>query len=324
MYHYDGGLKITSIDLAIDICRRQARGFISHGHADHMAPHELALCTPLTARLYQRRFGPRLVRELPFDTPLEWDDVRLTTTPAGHMLGSAMLKVESASGSLLYTGDFRLGSSRTAEPARLPSADTLVMESTFGDPRYRWAPRADLEARLLSVVRQAIEVERTPVIRAYVVGKSQEVTRILSDAGLRVRQHPLIAQVSALYEAAGCRVGAAEEYDGRAEPGDVLVMPPAGQRTARLPLPTPVTTIAVTGWAATERSKFSLGVDYAVPLSDHADYDELIECVRQVAPRVVLCTHGPVEFVERLRTLGFDARRLETASSGPVATPRRR
>ena len=59
MFHFDGGLKITRIDLAVDFRRRQPRGFISHAHTDHMGRHELAYCTPATAALYQRRYGPR-------------------------------------------------------------------------------------------------------------------------------------------------------------------------------------------------------------------------------------------------------------------------
>jgi len=232
------------------------------------------------------------------------------------MFGAAMLHVESAAGSLLYTGDFKLSSSRTAPASTPPRADTLVMESTFGDPRYVWAPREEVEAQLIGVVRQSLLVGRTPVIHAYVVGKSQEVSRILSDAGFRVLQHPLIAEVSEIYTAGGCPIGAAGTYQGRMTPvgeGDVIVMPPTSQRTSRPELPKERTTIAVTGWAQDERARFRLGVDYAVPLSDHADYGELVECVRKVEPRVVYCTHGSPEFVDRLKLLGFDARRLETA-----------
>lgn len=321
MFHFDAGLKITAIDLAVDFSRRQPRAFISHAHGDHMAPHEWALCTPATAALYRWRYGSRAVREMPFDKPYVWDDLTLTTVPAGHMLGAAMLHVQSSSGSMLYTGDFKLSASRTTPAAQPKPADTLIMESTFGDPRYVWASRESVEGQLLAIVRQAHQVGRTPVIHAYVVGKSQEVTRILSDAGVRVFQHPLIAEVSAIYEAMGCPVGVAGIYDGpQVELGEnaVVVLPPTSHRVARPVLPRNCTTIAVTGWATNDHSRFRLGVDYAIPLSDHADYNELIECVRRVQPRVVYCTHGPQEFVDRLRALGFDARRLESAGRGAV------
>ena len=103
MFHYASGLRLTSIDLAVDVRTRQMRGFISHAHMDHMAPHELIFCTPATARLVQHRLGQRLIHELPFGEPLDWDGVRLTTFPAGHILGSAMLLAEEGGTSLLYT-----------------------------------------------------------------------------------------------------------------------------------------------------------------------------------------------------------------------------
>lgn len=312
MLHVDGGLKITGLDLALDMRRRQPRGFISHGHADHMAPHELAFCTPATARFYQRRFGQRLVRELPFGCPFEWDDYRLTTHPAGHILGSAMLQVEGPRESLLFTGDFRLGSAATAEPAAPPHANLLVMECTFGDPRYRLPPREQVIADLVGTIRRIWQSGATPVIYAYATGKSQEVTRILTDRGFRVRQHPTILAISSIYRELGCDPGEVGEYDGLASPEhEVLIMPPRSQATARLPLPQPHATIAVTGWAQDRATRGRWGVDYMFPLSDHADYRELRELVDRVAPQRILCVHGPATFAQELRSLGYDCRWLD-------------
>lgn len=167
MFHYDGGLKITRADLAVDFRRRMPRAFVSHAHNDHMARHELALCTPATGQLYQHRLGMRPVLELPYREPREWGGVRLTTFPAGHCLGSAMLLAEDGEQSLLYTGDFKLTASATSECAEVPKADVLVIESTFGDPQYRFADRESIVAELVDVVRRALAAERTPIIEAY-------------------------------------------------------------------------------------------------------------------------------------------------------------
>ena len=122
MFHYDGGLKITSIDLAVDFRRRQPRGFISHAHTDHMGRHELAYCTPATSALYQHRYGMRPTRPMPFGEALSWGNLTLTTHPAGHVFGSAMLAIRGAGGTILYTGDFKLRPSATAEAAAPPQA----------------------------------------------------------------------------------------------------------------------------------------------------------------------------------------------------------
>ena len=320
MFHYDRGLKITSIDLAIDFRRRQPRGFISHAHTDHMARHELAFCTPATSALYQHRYGQQSARVMPFGVALEWNSLRLTTYPAGHVFGSAMLLVEGEGQRLLYTGDFKLGASCTAEACKPPKADVLVMESTFGDPYFRLPPRDEAIEQLVRIVQRVLEAGRTPVVHAYVLGKAQEVTRIFIDRGIRVVQHPLVYAVSCVYRDGGCQLGVCEVY-GECPPDDaVVVAPPRSQRAARLEgLRRPIS-IAVTGWAVDPRWRLRLGVDYAVPLSDHADYGELLECIELVEPRVVYCTHGPPDFVERLRKLGHNAHRLEDCSPQQRAT----
>ena len=315
MFHYDRGLKITAIDLAVDFRRRQPRGFISHAHTDHMARHELAFCTPATSALYQRRFGTRPTRLMPLGQCLEFGTIRLEAHPAGHVFGSAMLLVDDGQERLLYTGDFKLRASATAEAAAPPRADVLVMESTYGDPRYRLPPRDETIAQLVAIVYQALELGRTPVIEAYVLGKAQEVTKILISHGIRVLQHPMIYEISEVYRRHGCDLGDVQPYD-RSPGGAAVVTPPRWQKGAGLPGIRNAVRIGVTGWAADPHWRLRRGYDYGVPLSDHADYDELLECIERVQPRVIYCTHGPVAFVERLRKLGHNAHSLEECHAG--------
>jgi putative mRNA 3-end processing factor len=311
MFHWDGGLRLSKADLAIDFRRRQPRAFVSHAHADHIAPHEYALCTPETAALYQLRLGRRRTLEMPYRTPIEWGGMRLTTYPAGHCLGSAMLLAEDGDHSLLYTGDFKLGESATAVRAELPKAELLVIESTFGKPGYRFPPRDEVIGQLCRRVQETLEAGGTPVVAAYALGKAQEVTRILADAGFAVLQHRQIAPISEVYESFGVKLGHRGFFDTKPEPGHVLVVTPG---TPRLLASAGEVRIAVSGWAVDPRAKYRLGVDYAFPLSDHADYDELLEAVARVGPRQVYCTHGPESFVDRLRDAGYDAHPLGQSS----------
>jgi Cft2 family RNA processing exonuclease len=339
LFFFDDGLRILELDLAVDTRQRQPRGFISHAHFDHLAPHELAFCTPATACFYRRRVGgERLVHELPFRQPFTWNDHQLTAFPAGHILGSAMLLVESPRHRLLYTGDFRLRPAATAEAADPPRADYLVIEATFGLPKYRMPPRRQSVDQLTGILHTAIQAGRVPVIYAYVLGKAQEITRTLVDAGFHIRQHPAIYKLSREYESFGCPLGQPhyDEYasSSTADPlepprerghprPEVLVFPPPGHRWGGPTLPADCLTIAVTGWSLDPQYRFKAGVDYAVPFSDHADFDELLECVERVAPRQVYCWHGQSRFVDELRDRGWDAHWLPSVRRPrPASTAR--
>lgn len=309
MIHWENGLFLTRPRLGLDVRRRQPHGFVSHAHADHIAPHELAYCTPATARLYRLRMGPaRAVVELPYRQPRQWGDARLTTYPAGHCLGSAMIHIECGGRSLLYTGDFKLGESATAERAELPRADVLVMESTFGQPRYRLPPRSETVAALIDLVKRTLAAGRTPVIHAYPLGKSQEVTRLLTAAGVPVLQHPAIFAVSEVYRACGVDLGDVLPYSADLLPGRAVITMPQGSGRFRLPGMQQPVTIATTGWAADPSTKYRWGVDHALPLSDHADFNELLEAAERVGASEIFCVHGPREFVDHLRSAGFNAR----------------
>lgn len=312
MFTWDRGLRLNKGNLAVDITRRQPCGFVSHAHSDHIARHELTLCTAETAAFCEVRLkGKHRFKIMKYGQTLSWDGLRLIAYPAGHILGSAMLYAEDeeTGQSLLYTGDFKLGPSATAQQAEIPHADFLIMECTFGTPKHRLPPREETIAKFLKEIEKTFQRGSTPVVYAYSLGKSQEITKILTGAGFPVRQHKSIFAMSEIYESFGVSLGDVVEHRSHiAAPDRVLVIPP---RAELFETQTEPTTFAVSGWAIESGAKYRFGVDHAFPISDHADYDDLIEMVNMVAPKTVYCTHGPDSFVDRLHDLGFNARPLD-------------
>jgi putative mRNA 3-end processing factor len=311
MFRHEGTLELHPLGLQLDGSRSHRRGFVSHAHADHFARHGQIVCTPATAAMLAHRFRATGLQPQPYEQPLVIDHWSLTLLPAGHMFGSAMLLAEVDDQRLLYTGDFRLKPSLTAEAARPRPADILIMECTFGEPRYRFPPRAHVVEQLSESIRRAHRHGCTPVLSTYAVGKAQELTRQLTAEGFRVLHHPLIYQASQLYEQLGCALGDFELYGSASLDQGVLLWPRRAPRSAHYPLPRRRHVIALTGWAV-GRSPHALQADEAFPYSDHADFAELLECVAQVAPHTVYCHHGTPLFVETLRAHGWRAEWLSS------------
>jgi Cft2 family RNA processing exonuclease len=317
MLEWAADLKIRGTDLFLDSRSPRRNGFVSHAHSDHLGRHATTLATPDTAVLAEHRLRVVGMTRLPYGQPWPFDaDTVLTTRPAGHVLGSAMLHVRRPEGTLLYTGDFKLRPSLTVPPAEPAPADVLVMESTYGHPHYRFPPWRRVADQLVDLATSAVKDGRQPIVMGYSLGKAQEIVRILTDAGLPVTCHGAVRSINALYEQQGTQVGptrpyAAADFHGKramdlAERG-VLVAPPQVARSGFVTRFDNPCRIMMSGWALRGGAQYAYGVDHALPLSDHADFDELLELIERVSPRKIYTHHGFREFADLLRGRGLDA-----------------
>lgn len=312
---FQSGIYLPEIDFWLDPTRPQARAFVSHAHSDHVGKHDEYIVTPGTAALLAHRYRPRgRLVEQHFGEPRDLGGFSLTLYPAGHVLGSAQALIEHRGHRLLYSGDVKLAPSYTAEPCAAPEADTLIVEATFGRPRYVFPPAAEVIAGILAFCRTALANGETPVLFAYSLGKGQEVLRCLAGAGFDIAVHGTTHGVAQVYARLGIEFPVHERLDRCDLRGRVLICPPQARRsTALAAVPRPRTAI-VTGWAMDRAARWRYGTDAAFPLSDHADYEELVEYVRRVNPRRVYTVFGfDGEFAADLRTRGYDAQPLRSA-----------
>jgi putative mRNA 3-end processing factor len=181
------GLYCPALDAYIDPPLPAPRALLSHAHADHaVAGHGEVWATAETIAFYRRRHPEwsGAARAIAFETPIETGGMTLEAFSSGHILGAAQWRLSAGNDTLLYTGDFRRGPSRTASPISAPRARVLLTEATFGLPVFRFPPRAQVEEQIIASCREAFSEGETPVLLAYALGKAQEAAIILARAGI--------------------------------------------------------------------------------------------------------------------------------------------
>jgi len=307
---YARGLELPHQGLWLDPSEARPFAFVSHAHADHIAAHAEVIASAGTARLMRARLGgTRREHLLEFGQTMRHGNFQITLLPAGHIFGSAQAFIESDGASLLYTGDFKLRPGLSAEPAQWRSADTLIMETTYGLPKYRLPPTEEVIARMVAFCQDTIHDGAVPVLFGYSLGKAQEILCALLAAGLTPMLHGAVFKMTEIYRQlkpgfpAGYVPYAADEVAGK-----VLVCPPSANRTLMVTRIKNRRTAVLTGWALDPGATYRYQCDAAFPLSDHADYTDLVRYVELVQPRQVLTLHGFASaFAADLRERGVEA-----------------
>ncbi len=315
MIEFQNGIHVKGTGLWLDAKRRVDFCFVSHAHFDHAVKHAKILATPETAKLCQHRFGKAKFKTLEYNQPRELKKgIRVELFPSGHILGGAQILIEKRGVRMVYTGDFKLRKSLTAKKAEIKRCDILIMESTFGLPRYLFPPLKEIYARMVEFVEDAQAQGKTPIFLAYSLGKAQEAMKILSNRGFKLAVHGTIYNIAKIFEEFGVKFKNYQPYQAGKLEDRVLIIPPWAKRSRMVKnIPRKRVTI-LTGWAIHSDAKDYYGVDEAIPLSDHADFSELMEYVKKAGPQKIYTVHGFSEFSSYLKKEGFDAEQLKEST----------
>ena len=306
---YERGLYLPQQDFWLDPWDAKRFAFVSHAHSDHIAPHQEVIVSEPTARLMRARLPrSRIEHALPFGERRCIRSVDVMLIPAGHIFGSAQCLVFVGEDTFLYTGDFKLRPGRSAEQAEWHHADTLVMETTFGVPRYRFPPTKEVIDLIVAFCSETIDAGEVPVLLGYSLGKAQEILCALEGAGLTPMLHGSVYQMTRIYEQLGQSFCKYVRYNRNDVAGKVLICPPSANRSPMLEKIPGKRVALISGWAIDPHAVYRYQVDAAFPLSDHADYDDLLRYVELVQPRRVLTLHGfAAAFASDLRARGIEA-----------------
>jgi len=303
-------LHFPDLALRLDPHHPAPFAFVSHGHADHFARHERVLCSKGTGHILVKRYG---IKASSIEA-LDWGEKRkinghtITLHPAGHITGSAMIRIEHEGQSLLYTGDFKTRTSRTAETPNFPKSDILIMETTFGKQHFVFPPTSEIENAIVRFARETLDDGETPIFLAYSLGKAQEALAILDEANIPVVMQKPVLEMTKACRDLGVKLSEPVLLEKTIPPGVAVIAPPSAVRSRVIRNHKKRRTAMLSGWALTPGSHYRYQVDLVLPLSDHADYPGLLEAVALVSPALVYTLHGSTrEFASDLRAKGIEA-----------------
>ena len=314
-FHVD---PVAPVDLAV----------VTHAHADHATAGSGAyLASPATAALLRARLGEaRPIREVPFGERVELGGTAVSLHPAGHVLGSAQVRVEPADGGPVWvvSGDYKVKADPTAEAFEAVPCDVFVTESTFALPVFRWDDPESVAAGMRAWWARNASRGRTSVIFAYSLGKAQRVVRALGDGPGPIGVHGAALKLCAVYRELGVALPDHVHASAETAPdlkGSGLIVAPPSQAGApwlrRFAGPGGLRTASASGWMAIRGRRRWRALDEGFVISDHADWPGLLAAIEATGARRVGVTHGyATPFARFLREeRGLDAFVLPTRRS---------
>ena len=276
------GLYCAAGDFYIDPWQSVARAVITHAHGDHARPGSAAY---LSARcgipVLQTRLGPEArIEGLDYGEPRVMNGVKVSLHPAGHVLGSSQVRIESGEGEVwVVSGDYKLDPDPTCEPFEAVRCDTFVTESTFGLPIYRWRTPGEVFAEVNAWWRANAAQGRASVLFGYAFGKAQRILASVDASIGPIIVHGAVDVLDRGYRDCGVRLPETRmvmDFEAKKDfAGALVVAPPSAQSTPWLKRFGDYSDAFASGWMAIRGARRRRAVDKGFVLSDHADWPSL-------------------------------------------------
>ena len=314
------GLHCQRGDFTIDPWQAVETALITHAHADHARPvanvyYAAQSCVPLL----RHRLGADLdIRGIPFGEKRRFGDSTVSFHPAGHVLGSAQVRVQSGNEIWVFTGDFKRDHDPSAEPFELVQCNTFITEATFALPIYRWQAGSIVAGEIYDWWQAMRQAERPAVLFAYSLGKAQRVmAELMAYTNDAVYLHGAVANLTEVYRDQGIQMLPANRVDLDDKSidyrGQLIIAPPGASGSTWMRRFKNASTGYCSGWMRVRGNRRRRGYERGFVLSDHADWDGLLRTIRETGASRILTTHGDASALIRLlREQGLQADELET------------
>jgi putative mRNA 3-end processing factor len=318
------GLYCERGDFYIDPWHPAPQALITHAHGDHARPGSASyVCAEVGGALLRRRVGEEAkIRQVAYGAPLKLGPVTVSFHPAGHILGSAQIRLESDGEVWVVSGDYKRADDPTCAPFEPVPCDVFVTEATFGLPIYRWDEPADVAREIFDWWEGNGRAKRAALLFCYALGKAQRILAELARFTDRVVfVHGAIEPLVECYRQAGVTMLptqlVSETAKSRSWSGELILAPPSAQGSPWMRRFGRCETAFASGWMRIRGTRRRRGVDRGFVLSDHADWPALLRTIRETGAHRVLTTHGYADTLARyLAEDGLEAAALRTAYEG--------
>ncbi len=318
----DQGLYCEIGDFHIDPWAPVLRAIITHGHADRARfGSDLYVCHRLTAQILRKRLGEVAIETVEYGEAMTRNGVDISLHPAGHVIGSAQIRVARSGEVWVASGDYKTEADGVVAAFEPQRCTVFITESTFALPIYRWRPQSAIMGEIESWWKENAAAGRASVLYAYALGKAQRVLARIDASIGPIVCHGAVEPINAIYREAGVALPptrlAHEITDKRVFAGALIVAPPSAAGSPWLNRFGDYSDALASGWMQVRGNRRRRGLDRGFVLSDHADWPGLLATIEATGAERVLATHGSAAALARfLAGRGLDARTLATAYGG--------
>lgn len=318
----DKGIYCAAGDFYIDPWRPVERALITHGHADHARPgHARYLCTDTAAPVIRHRLGEIRLETQPFGMQHRIGSATVSFHPAGHVPGSAQIRVEVGGEVWVASGDYKTVDDGLSEPFEPVRCHAFITESTFGLPVFHWPSQKQVSDDLNAWWRSSVAGGKTPVLGAYSLGKAQRLLCMLDTQIGPVLTHGAVEATCSVLRSQGYAlpetIPVTPDLDVSTLEDALALAPPSALGSAWSRRFGAVSTAFASGWMALRGVRRRHAADRGFVVSDHADWDGLNESIESTGAEKVFVTHGYTDIFTRwLNSNGYDARVVQTEFEG--------
>ena len=321
----DRGIYCPQGDFHIDPWRPVDRALITHGHSDHARiGHKHYLATHQALPVIRHRLGQISAESIAYGEARAMNGVSVSFHPAGHVPGSAQIRVEHKGEVWVVSGDYKVEPDGLSEAFAPVRCHTFISECTFGLPVFHWQPQAQIIAQIAAWWASNAATGITSILGAYSFGKAQRLMAALPALG-PILTHGAVEETTAILRAQGYTLPdttrATAAVTAKTHPGALIIAPPSALGSAWANRFGPTSEAFASGWMALRgiRRRRSLGTGFAI--SDHADWPGLNTAIRETGAARVFVTHGyTAPFRKWLQDQGYDAGTVTTDYQGDDAT----